>query len=657
MKDTLRHIKYKSLGISLIFLLFWGAIVLRLFSIQVKNNATYRNYSLNMSHKKKEIPAQRGLILDRNGKGLAINIKNYGLAVHPHYIDDKQQMARKFSKFLNIPYTVLLNKFNAANSFVWIDRNISSEAADSIKNHYGIHRAIYLEEKIKRQYPYNDLAGQTLGFTNVDNVGLEGLEKVLDDQLSGVPGHRIYFRTGKGNYEPRPNLPYKAPENGKNIELTIDIEYQNILHEEILTVLQKYNADKAMGILIDPNSGEILAMASAPVIDPNNYAAYPRENRKNILVTDVFEPGSTFKIITAAAALEEGAVTPGDTIDTDKGYIVIQRRTIHDHETLPDMPFSDVIRHSSNVGIIRVAQKMGNRSLFHYVRKFGFGSQSNIKMPGEVNGIMKNIDGWTPLRTAQISMGQGISCTAIQLVYAYAAIANGGLLLRPQIVKTISDNTGQLLLENRKTVIRRVASPQTTSTIRNLLLNTVEAGTGRKANIQGMDIAGKTGTAQKIKPEGGYSKTDYIASFVGFFPARNPKLLCAVIVDNPRGGIYYGGTVSAPVVKNVFKRVVNMSEDLFFEDMLVPQNKEAEDTITEPGQTVIFTGNITGSSVANFPMPNLIGMSSMKAIQFCNARGLTLKLEGSGKVVAQQPPRGKIVSKGEVCHVTLSIKG
>ncbi len=657
MKDTLRHIKYKSLGISLLFLLFWGAIVLRLFSIQIKNNETYRNYSLNMSHKNREIPAQRGLILDRNGKGLAINIKNYALAVHPDYIENKQEMARKFSKLLNISNRTLLTKFNSDNSFIWIARNISSEVADSIKNHYGVDRAIYLEEKIKRQYPYNDLAGQTLGFTNVDNVGLEGLEKVLNEQLSGTAGYRTYFRTGKGIYESRPNLPYKAPENGKNIQLTIDIEYQNILHEEILTVLKKYNANKAMGILIDPNTGEILAMASAPVIDPNNYSAYPRENRKNILVTDVFEPGSTFKIITAAAALEEGAVTPGDTIDTDKGYIVIQRRTIHDHEILPDMPFSDVIRHSSNVGIIRVAQKMGSRSLFHYVRKFGFGSQSSIKLPGEVNGIMKNIDGWTPLRTAQISMGQGISCTAIQLVYAYAAIANGGLLLRPQIVKTISASNGDILLENQKTVIRKVASRHTTATIRNLLLNTVETGTGRKAKVRGMDIAGKTGTAQKIKPEGGYSKTDYIASFVGFFPARNPKLLCAVIVDNPRGGIYYGGSVSAPVVKNVFKRIVNMSEDLFFEDMIAPQNNKTDDSITAPKQTVIFTGNTSGTATDKFPMPDLRGMSSMKAIQFCNARGLKLKLEGSGKVVSQYPRHGKIIQKGEVCQVTLSIKG
>jgi len=566
-------------------------------------------------------------------------------------------MARKFSKLLNISNRTLLTKFNSDNSFIWIARNISSEVADSIKNHYGVDRAIYLEEKIKRQYPYNDLAGQTLGFTNVDNVGLEGLEKVLNEQLSGTAGYRTYFRTGKGIYESRPNLPYKAPENGKNIQLTIDIEYQNILHEEILTVLKKYNANKAMGILIDPNTGEILAMASAPVIDPNNYSAYPRENRKNILVTDVFEPGSTFKIITAAAALEEGAVTPGDTIDTDKGYIVIQRRTIHDHEILPDMPFSDVIRHSSNVGIIRVAQKMGSRSLFHYVRKFGFGSQSSIKLPGEVNGIMKNIDGWTPLRTAQISMGQGISCTAIQLVYAYAAIANGGLLLRPQIVKTISASNGDILLENQKTVIRKVASRHTTATIRNLLLNTVETGTGRKAKVRGMDIAGKTGTAQKIKPEGGYSKTDYIASFVGFFPARNPKLLCAIIVDNPRGGIYYGGSVSAPVVKNVFKRIVNMSEDLFFEDMVAPQNNKTDDSITTPKQTVIFTGNTSGTATDKFPMPDLRGMSSMKAIQFCNARGLKLKLEGSGKVVSQYPRHGKIIQKGEVCQVTLSIKG
>lgn len=657
MRESLKNIKYKSLTISFFMVAFWVVIVLRLFSVQVRNNETYCSYSLNMSHKKKEIKARRGLISDRNGKRLAINVKRYTLAVHPKYIENKKSMARNFSGFLNYSYSELLKKFSSNESFIWLDRDVSSAVADSIRHYYRGHRGIYLEEKFKRKYPYNDLAGQTLGFTNVDNVGLEGLEKALEEQLAGKSGFRTFFRTGNGKYEPRPNLPYQPPVNGKNVALTIDIEYQNILHEEILTVLKEYKADKAMGILIDPNSGEILAMASAPVIDPNNYAIYPRENRKNILVTDVFEPGSTFKIITATAALEEGIVTPADTIDTDQGYIVIQRQTIHDHVQLPDMTFADVIRHSSNVGTIRVAQKMGKKTLFHYVRKFGFGVKSNLSLPGEVNGIMKDIDGWTPLRTAQISMGQGIGCTAIQLVYAYAAIANGGLMLQPQIIKSITNAQGRPIFTNNKTVLRRVASETTTATIRDLLLKTVEAGTGRNAQVLGMDIAGKTGTAQKIDPKGGYSDTDYIASFVGFFPARNPKLLCAVIVDNPRGPVYYGGSVAAPVVKNVFKRVVNLSDDLFFEEELHVEMAVEDRGKQNREQTVIFTKQIQKTGMQSFPMPNLKGMSSLRAIQLCNARGLKINLKGSGKVVSQTPRKGEVIHPGTIVKVKLSTKG
>ena len=662
MKTTIKHIKYKSLLISLFMLLFWCSIILRLFNIQVKNNDMYSSYSQNMAYKKKQIKSQRGMILDRNEKELAINTKNYSLAVHPKLIKNKKSLANDFAKILNSSSQEMEKYFNSNKNYVWINRDISVIAADTLRKLYKNDQAVVIEEKIKRKYPYNDLAGQTLGFTNIDNVGLEGLENTLEKQLSGIPGYKTFFRNGNGVYKTRPNLPYEPPKNGKNITLTIDIEYQNILHEEILNVQEKFNADKAMGILIDPNSGEILAMASAPVIDPNNYSKYPRINRKNILVTDVFEPGSTFKVITAAAALETGVVTPEDTVDTDKGYIRIQGQTIHDHERYPDMTFADVIRHSSNVGTIKIAQKMGTESLFNFTRLFGFGTKSTAIMPGEVNGIMKSIDGWTPLRTAQISMGQGISCTALQLIYAYAAIANGGLILQPQIVKSISDEDGKIEYERQSDIIRRVASEKTMSTIRELLLNTVETGTGSKAKVKGMDIAGKTGTSQKIKPGGGYSKTDYIASFVGFFPAKSPKLLCAVIVDNPRGGIYYGGSVSAPVVKNVFKRVVNMSQEIFFEnDTIIPPVHIVEGPTKpdKPKSRVIYTSSIVNNknTPEQFSMPNLKGKSLSNAIQLCNNRGLIINNNGgSGKVISQSPRKGKIVTSGTHCTVEMSIK-
>jgi len=656
MSDTLKTIRKRTRIISIFLIAFWGIIVLRLFSIQVKNSETYRSYSLNMSHKEKKIIPERGIITDRNGNGLAINIKRYSLAVHPAKIKNKPAMAKIFAKILDGDYKDYIKKFNSTKPYIFIDRDISAITADSIKTNLANHLAIELEEKISRKYPYNFLAGQTLGFTNIDNIGIEGLEKSFNDKLSGTPGFRTYFRTGKGKFETRTNLPYQKPIHGKNIELTINIEYQDILHEEVVAAQKENKADKAMGILIDPHTGEILAMAQSPAIDPNNYQKYPVENRKNILLTDVFEPGSTFKIITAAAALEEGTVSPEDTIDTEKGYIIIQKRKINDHEKLPNMTFADVIRHSSNVGTIKVAQELGISNLYQYVKKFGYNSKTGIPLPGEVKGIMKNLDGWTPLRSAQISMGQGIACTAIQLIYGYATIANGGKLLQPQIIKSISDQNGKNEYTFKSRPLRQVVSEETSKTIRNLLLNTVETGTGSKAKVSGMNIAGKTGTSQKIKPEGGYSKKDYVASFVGFFPAENPKLLCAVIIDNPRGKSYYGGTVSAPVVKNIFKRVVNCSEDLFFEETPTVDVVNVEESQNKkPHQ--IFINNQISRSDKPFRMPNLKGLSSYNAIQRCKVHGLEPILEGSGKVVSQEPRKGKTIKAGDICKIKLSSEG
>ncbi|MBN2280639.1 MAG: transpeptidase family protein [Candidatus Marinimicrobia bacterium] len=653
MRETLSHIRKKTRFISIFMVIFWCLIVLRLFSIQIQNSGTYRNYSLNMSHKQKEIKAQRGIITDRKGRGLAINVKRYSIGVHPKEITDKNELALILSKYLNVKPTDLINKFNTSKNFVFIDRDISSATADSIKKHIPCLKALELEENIRRQYPYNDLAGQTLGFTSVDNIGIEGLEKFFDDKLSGEAGFQTFFMTGTGQYETRPNLPCREPENGNNITLTLDIEYQNILHEEIVAAHKKTQADKAMGILMDPNTGDILAMASSPTIDPNNYQNYPAENRKNIPLTDVFEPGSTFKIFTAAAALEESIIFPEDTIETHQGFIIIQTEKIRDHETLPDMSFADVIRHSSNVGTIRIAQKLGTPTLYHYVRKFGFDTKTGILLPGEVQGIMKDIDGWTPLRSAQISMGQGIACTALQLVCGYAAVANGGILLKPQIVRSISEPKGNIVFTGRTQKLRRVISEETARTLRGLLLNTVEAGTGFKAKVNGMDIAGKTGTSQKTTPEGGYSRKDYIASFVGFFPADKPKLLCAVIVDNPRGGSYYGSSVSAPVVKNVFKRIVNLSEDFFFEETSEIQYAESPHS----GTPRLFINKNIDDFNGTFTMPDLKGMSAAKVIQLCNSRGLKPILEGSGKVIEQEPRKGKIVNTGELCKVKLSTEG
>ena len=624
------------------------------------NYDEYASYFDSKAFDTSEVKPGRGTIYDRNNKALAINTTNYILTVIPNKIQNKKQLASDIAKFTAISKKSALKKFKQHPTYVLISNSISSTAADSLKKIYRKNQCLVVTKKTIRKYPYGDMAGQTLGYTNSDNKGIDGLELNLEKQLKGVSGFRTLFRNGEGYLATRPNLSSKEPINGDNIQLTLNIDYQNILHEEIVNALEKYKADKAMGILIDPNIGEILALASAPAFDPNSYSKHPAENRKNILVTDSFEPGSTFKVFTAAAALEEGVITPEDTIETHQGYIVIQGRRISDHHRLPDISFADVIKHSSNVGTIRVAQKLGTNNLFNYVRKFGFKSKTNVCIPGEVRGIMPDIDQWTPLRSAQISMGQGISCTAMQITYAYAAIANGGYIIKPQIIKTIKGPKGIIKFNSQPTILRQVASKKTMQTIRKLLLETVASGTGSNAKVRGMYIAGKTGTAQKAMPGIGYNHENYVASFIGFFPADNPKLLCTIVIDNPRRGSIYGGSISAPVAKNVFKRVVNMSEELFFENdnMGESLNQIANNTLAsqKPGLSIHKNRAIQNKNT-KVKVPNLIGLCSLKAIEQCEIYGINLELEGSGKVVTQYPRKGTSIKRGETCRVTLSTQG
>jgi cell division protein FtsI (penicillin-binding protein 3) len=669
MANTYKKLRQKTFMISSLLILLWSVLIGRLFYIQVLNSKKYQALCNSQANLRKEVLPIRGTIYDRNGKALTVDLVSYSIAAHPYLIRDKAALAHELAADLGEKYEKYQTLLESGKTFVWLEREVPHERFFNLDKYEKIPGLI-VEKQIKRYYPLGEITGQLLGFTNIDNKGVCGLENGFEGVLSGTPGWMTVQKDGWGRLHLRPDLPSKAAIDGNDIVLTIDQEYQTILFEELLKAFTATKAEKAMGIVIDPNTGNILAMANIPAFNSNNPSDYPISAQRNAVVSDIFEPGSIFKVITATAALENKVLQPSRKIDCNPGYIQVANRIIRDHDRYGLLTFAEVIKNSSNVGTIKVAQMTGKDQIFNYARKFGFGAKTDIQFPGEENGILHPFKKWTDLVMAQVAIGQGISITALQAGMAYAAIANGGLLLKPQIVKTIKNKDGVEIFSNQPVYIRRVASPETMRNIRELLRLTVSSGTGMQANINGLAIAGKTGTAQKVVGNT-YSQTAYMASFVGFFPANNPKLLCVVVLDNPRGGRHTGGGVSAPVVREVFKRIVNQSDDLFFEESepvpVPPQNyayetKPAVATMVtqavEPVQSrqtdELSSRTLLATAVYTNQMPNLTGKTLRQAMGILHGIGIdNIEVNGTGLIVAQKPAAHTPINRCEKCVLTL----
>jgi cell division protein FtsI/penicillin-binding protein 2 len=665
MKDIFKQIKYKTFFLLAIMVTIWSVIVIRIFFIQIVNGKEYQDLCKRQVENKIELKPKRGIIYDRNGKPLTINIDQYSIAAHPYLIKNKRQFAHKIADYLNSMPEKYLGKIQSSNTFVWLEKEISFDAINNLLENKEKFPEITISCMPKRYYPYQEICGQVIGFTNKDNKGLSGIEFEFDSYLSGQPGWKIAQKDGLGRLNNRPGFPFKNPVNGNDISLTIDIEYQTILQECLNSAFQKHNADGTMGIIVDPNNGEILAIASIPSFNPNNPSSNQLIYQKNRIVTDLFEPGSTFKIVTATTAIDQNIINPSDSIYCEKGHINIGKIVIHDYRNYETLSFADVIKKSSNIGTIKVAQKTGRNGIFNYVRKFGFGVKTGVQLPGEESGIVHPLSKWNDLMLAQVSIGHGVCCTTLQLAFAYSSIANGGFLLKPQLVKSIKSERGDLIYQGNNEIIRKVASDKTMATMRELLRLTVQSGTGINAEVRGMSIAGKTGTAQKVT-ENGYSETDYVATFVGFFPVNNPKLLCVVVIDNPKGKLHTGGAISAPVVREVFKRIINLSDNLFFHEKAITpplklveggsRKKSEEKSYQIEKHSTIPEVSISSVSYTT-RMPSLIGKDSRQAVGILQRMGVKVKLNGGGIVVKQNPIAGTPIVSGMECELTLKPMG
>ena len=478
-----------------------------------------------------------------------------------------------------------------------------------------------------------------------------------------MPGQALFRSDGRGRALPRPGSVKQPPLPGGSITLTIDITYQAILEEEIAKAVIKEEADRGLGILIDPQTGEIFAIAALPGFNPNHSSTSEPDRFRSAVATDMYEPGSTFKIVTATAALERELFEPDDIIFCEEGHITIYDKTIHDAKRFGWLTFDQVFIQSSNVGVIKVAQAVGARDLYHYARAYGFGTKTGINLEGETPGILRDLSAWSGLSLPEVSIGYEVSVSPLQLAYAYAAVANGGYLLQPQIIKSVKDPEGNLIYADAPKVIRKVASEKTMERLRQILRLVVVEGTGKEANIAGFDVAGKSGTAQKIGPDG--FTGEHIGSFVGFFPAEDAAFLCLVLLDNPRGPSPYGGTVAAPVVRRIFARIANSAREFSASRRAVPIERRSLPAvdISLLGQTseeqrpavlpVSAQRTYEKHADESLTMPDVRGLSLREAVRALTQLGLELRIRGTGIVAEQSPSPREALERTVVCYIIL----
>jgi len=500
-----------------------------------------------------ELEPLRGTIYDSNLKPQAVNISVNSLYASPNEIKskDKEKIIQELPSILKVDRDYLKDRLYRKKSFIWLARKITPQETRAVKK-LSINGLGFLKES-KRTYPNRTLANHVIGFAGLDNRGLEGLEVYYDKYLKGESGRVLFFRDAR---QKRLNLWEKMllPKDGYDLVLTIDEVIQYIAERELDKVCKAYRAKGASIVVMDPHRGAILALANRPAYDLNEYRNTSNIELRNRAVCDIFEPGSVFKIVIAAAALEEGKANEQDKFFCEEGSFRVAGHTLHDHRPHGWLTFREVVEQSSNIGITKVAQIVGPDLFFRYIKRFGFGSKLGIDLPGEAIGITKAPRLWSKTSITAIPMGQEIAVTALQLASAISVIANGGQLMRPYIVQEIIDRHGETIKKFSPKMIRKAISLDTAARLRELLVGVVDRGTGRQAKIPEFSVAGKTGTAQKIE-NGTYSHRKFIASFIGFAPAEDPVVAIAVTVDEPRP-YYFGGVVSAPVFKKVAREVI-----------------------------------------------------------------------------------------------------
>lgn len=642
MKVSNTKIRQRMFIIAVIGAFLFLALLIRLGYVQLWIGAALAEKAENSWRRDIPFAPSRGEILDRNGVQLAYNISSPSVMAIPAQITDAKTTAAQLAKVLQMSEDKLYQLLLKRQSSVRIKpsgRKITQEKANQVRalNLSGI----VVAEDNKRYYPFGTLASHVLGFTGIENQGLSGIERNYNELLQGIKGNISYLADAKGREMPNTSDRYEKPKDGLNVVLTIDKNIQSIMERELDQAMLQYQAEHIIAIAMDPNNGEILAMSGRPTYDPGHFAEYPAESYNRILpIWMTYEPGSTFKIITLAAALEENKIDllrdsfyDGGAIEVAGARLRCWKKGGHGSET-----FLQVVENSCNPGFVAMGQKLGKTTLFKYIYDFGFGKKTGIDLGGEENGILFKLSQVGPVELATTAFGQGVSVTPIQQITAVSAAVNGGYLYKPHVAKAwINPETGQVVDTIEPELIRKVISDKTSKQVRDALESVVANGTGRNAFIDGYRVGGKTGTAQKVI-NGRYSPSEHIVSFVGFAPADHPKVVIYLAVDNPQG-LQFGGLIAAPIVRNM---MVDILRYMGVEPSVKQLPKKYR---PEMGELPIVE------------VPDLVGMTTKDIYEEMNMNFVLAKSGVGQTVVSQAPKPGSRVEKGSTIRIYLSNSG
>jgi len=545
--------------IAAVFTLAFGVVVGKVVQLQILDRSWLSEKAADSFRRISEVEGKRGVIFDAVYRELAVTLDATDIGVHPDKVNASRELARVLAQALGLSWGPVYKKLNAKASFVWLKRQAPPAEETTVKavaEQYKIARAFVFEATRSRAYPHKQLAGQVIGFVGLDGNGLEGLEVYYDRQLRGRKTRFTYLKDGKNRkFDLKKKL--IADNAGHNVILNIDASIQYITEEAVAKTVTEHRAKSGLAVVIVPKTGAVKAMAHFPLFDPNRFRKYRQQAWRNRIVTDTFEPGSTLKVFTIAAGLDSRAASPDTVLDCENGRYYIGRFPIHDAHDYHLLSVSDIVKFSSNIGAAKLGQAMGKEVLYTTLHNFGYNRLTHIDSPGEVDGSLADFRRWRPIDAANIAFGQGIAVTAIQLVTAMAAIANDGVMMQPRIVQAVTDHNGVVVRKVAPKVLRRVVSAETARKVRSMLVRVVEqGGTGTRAAVKGFTVGGKTGTAQKIGPDGAYSRSDFVSSFVGFVPASRPRLVILVVVDEPRK-YTYGGVVAAPAFRAIAQSSLN----------------------------------------------------------------------------------------------------
>lgn len=647
----------RRLIVGAVILMAWSAAIeARLVYLQVFRHEDLAARAERQQLRTVETAANRGDILDRNGRLLAYSVDAESIYAVPPEIGDVEKGAAALCGALDGCSTrdrrAIAERIRRGRAFAYVARQVSPDEARRVAA-LKLDGIGFMKES-RRYYPNKSLGAHVLGYVGLDNKGLNGIEAAYDSLIKGRPGTVLIQTDARRQAFSRLERP---PTSGATLELTVDQYLQHLVERELRIGVEENRAAGGTVVVMDPQTGEILALANWPTFNPNAYRNADQDTQRNRAIQDLYEPGSTFKIVTASAAFEEKVVKPTDLIDVSAGLIRFKGRVIHDDHRYGVLSFEDVIVKSSNVGAIKVGQLLGSARLGAYVSRFGFGQRSSPDFPGESPGIVWNPEKLTDSALASVSMGYQVAVTPLQMAAALSSVANAGELVEPRIVRTVIASGTRTPVPRK--VVRRTMSPGTAAVLTEVMEQVVERGTGRSARIDGFTVAGKTGTAQKIV-NGQYSSSDYNASFIGFVPSRQPRFVIVVVIDSPHGrNSYYGGTVAAPI----FQRIAEAGLRLYG----IPQSLNAPPPVfvrrgEEPRERPVSGPaglpppiDLASIATGGLPLvPDLAGLSARDAVRILAKLGLSTRLQGVGVVIDQDPLPWTPIERGAVATLKLA---